>query len=333
MFDMRRREFITLLSGTAAGWLRPARAQQRERMRRIGVLMLYGENDLEGQRRATAFRQGLEKLGWTVGRNLQIDYLWGVGDSDWMRSAAVQLLRLAPAVILANGGSSAVQPLQWATRTVPVIFIGGGDPVADGLVQSFAHPGGNITGFTVLEPSVGAKLLGLLKEIAPHVSRIAIVFDPGNTGNRQRFESAAAAAQKFAVEVVAAPVRASAEIEAAIMQIGRERGHGMIVPPDPFTNTHRKLIVELAAHYRLPTVYALRAAAAEGGLMSYGFDIPDLFRQAAAYADRILKGEKPADLPVQQPTKFELVINLKTAKTLGLTVPLTLQASADEVIE
>jgi ABC-type uncharacterized transport system substrate-binding protein len=333
MFDMRRRAFINLLGGAAVAWPLAARTQQVERMRRVGVLMLYGEKDPEGQLRAAAFRQGLEKRGWTIGRDLQIDYLWGVGDSDWIRSAAARLLQSAPDAVLANGGSAAVQAVQQSTRTVPVIFIGGADPVADGLVQSLAHPGGNITGFTVLEPSVGTKLLGLLKEVAPRLARVAVMFNPDNTGNRQRFEMAAAAAQEFAVEVSAAPVRGAAEIEAAMTRLGHEPDQGLIVPPDPSMNTHRKLIVDLAARHRLPTIHALRAAAVEGGLMSYGVDLPDLFRQAAAYADRILKGEKPADLPVQQPTKFELVINLSTAKALGLTMPPTLLATADEVIE
>jgi putative tryptophan/tyrosine transport system substrate-binding protein len=332
MSDMKRREFITLLGGAAAAWPLAARAQQPERIRRVGVLMLYAENDREGQVRAAVFRKALENLGWTLGRNLQIDYHWGVGDSDWIRSAVAELLSLAPDVILANGGS-AVRPAQQATRAIPIIFIGGADPVADGFVQSLAHPGGNLTGFAVLETSIGAKLLELLKETAPRVVRVAVLINPESPSSLRLFDSAATAAQKFGVEVVAAPVRESAEIEAAMTQIGREPDYGMIVPPDPSTNTHRKLIVELAAHYRLPTVYALRAATAQGGLMSYGVDIPDLFRQAAGYVDRVLRGEKPADLPVQQPIKFELVINLKTAKALGLTVPLTLQASADEVIE
>jgi putative ABC transport system substrate-binding protein len=332
MLDMRRREFITLLGGAVTAWPLAARAQQGERMRRVGVLMLYVENDPQGQIRATAFRQTLESLGWTVGRNLQIDYLWGVGDSDWISVAAAQLLKRAPDVIVANGNST-VRPVQHATSTVPVIFIGSADPVADGFAQSLAHPGGNLTGFTVLETSVGAKLLELLKEIAPGVEQVAVLINAGSTSSRRLFDSAAAAAQKFAVGVVAAPVLEPAEVEAAMMRFGRERALGLIVPPDPVTNTHRKLIVELAARYRLPAIYGLRAAAAEGGLISYGVDLPDLFRKAAGYVDRVLRGENPADLPVQLPTKFELVINLKTAKALGLAVPLIMQMTADEVIE
>jgi putative ABC transport system substrate-binding protein len=293
--------------------------------------MLYPENDPEGQRRATGFRQGLEKLGWTVGRNLQIDYLWGIGDADWIQAAAVRLLRQGPDVLLANG-DAATRGAQQATRTVPVIFIVSADPVADGYVQSMARPGGNLTGFTVLEPSMGAKLLELLKEIAPHISRVAVMSNQDSPGNQQLYAAAAAAA-KLANEVVATPVREPTEIEAVMTRIGREPNYGLIVLPDPTINSHRKLIVELEARYRLPAIHALRAATADGALMSYGVDLPDLHRQAAAYADRILKGEKPGDLPVQAPTKFELVINLKTAKTLGLTVPLIMQMTADEVIE
>src|SRR5262245_48572142 len=329
---MERRDCITLLAGGAAAWPLAARAQQTERTRRIGVLMLYPESDPQGQLRATALRQGLEKLGWTIGRNVQINFQWGLGDADWIRSAAAQLLRLSPDLILANG-DAATRVTQQSTRTVPVIFIAGSDPVAEGLVQSLAHPGGNSTGFLVLEPSLGPKLLELLKEIAPRVARIAVLFNPDNPGNQRLATWATAAAPKFAVDVVAAPLRDSIEIDAAMTQWGHDPAYGLIVLPDPSTNSHRKLIVELAARHRLPAIHALRAATADGGLMSYGVDLPDLFRQAANYADRILKGEKPADLPVQATTKFELVINLKTAKTLGLEVPPTLLARADEVIE
>ena len=222
--------------------------------------------------------------------------------------------------------------VQQSTRTVPILFIAGSDPVAEGLVDSLAHPGGNLTGFLVLEPSLGTKLLELLKEIAPSVARIAIVFNPDNPGNQRLASWAIAAAPKFAVDVMAAPLRNSTEIETAMEGWGRQLEHGLIVLPDPSTNSHRKLIIELAAHYRLPAIHALRAATTDGGLMSYGVDLLDLFRQAAAYVDRILKGDKPTDLPVQAPTKYELVINLKTAKALGLDVPPTLLARADEVI-
>ena len=314
LFDqLRRREFITLLGGAVA-WPPAARAQQADRVRRIGVLMLYPEHDPEGQRRATAFREGLQKLGWVVGRNVQIDFQWGLGDTNWIRSAAAQLLRLAPDVILANG-TPAARTMQQLSRTVPVIFIAGSDPVLDGLVPSLARPGGNLTGCYVFEPSLAAKLLELLKEIAPQVGRVAILTNP-DANPASWIASAVAAAPKFAAEVVAAPLRGSNEIEAAMAQWGREPNFGLIVVPDPATNSHRKLINELAARHRLPVIHALRAPAAEGGLISYGIDLPNLFRQSAVYADRILKGAAPTDLPIFQPTKFELVINLTTAKAL-----------------
>jgi putative tryptophan/tyrosine transport system substrate-binding protein len=325
----KRCEFVTLIGGAAA-WPLAARAQQ-ERMRRIGVLMLYPESDPEGQLRATAFRQGLQKLGWVVGRNVQIDFQWGLGDADWIRSAATQELRLAPDVILANG-TPAAKTMQQTSRTVPVIFIAGSDPVLDGLVLSLAHPGGNLTGFYVFEPSLGAKLLELLKEMAPHVARVAILSNP-DVSQANWHASVAPAAARLAVEAVEAPLRDSNEIEAVMAQWGRERNFGLIVVPDPATNAHRKLINELAARHRLPVIHALRAAVAEGGLMSYGVDLPNVFRQSAAYADRILKGANPADLPIFLPTKFELVINLTTAKTLGIDVPLALMARADELLD
>jgi putative tryptophan/tyrosine transport system substrate-binding protein len=231
--------------------------------------MLYPENDPQGQLRATAFQEGLQKLGWVVGRNVQIDFRWGFGDADWIRSAAAQLLRPSPDVILANG-TPAAKTMQQASRTVPVIFIAGSDPVGDGLVPSLAHPGGNLTGFYVSEPSLGAKLLELLKEIAPHVARVAILFNP-DANPASWTASAAAAAPKFAVELVAAPLRDAKEIEAAMAQWGREPNVGLIVAPDPATNAHRKLINELAARYRLPVIHASRAAAAEGGLISWVF--------------------------------------------------------------
>jgi putative tryptophan/tyrosine transport system substrate-binding protein len=329
---MRRREFIIVLAGAATVSPLVARAQRPERTRRIGVLMLYPENDPQGQLRAATFRRELEKIGWTVGENLQINYYWGTGDADWVRSAAAQVLRQAPDVMLANG-DAAVKAAQQSTRTVPVIFIASGDPVGDGLVESLAHPGGNLTGFGVMEPSLGAKLLEMLKQVAPRVTHVAVLLNPDSANNQRALALLVAAAPRFAVEVVAAPLREPAEIEAAITQWGQGSDDGLIVLADPSTNSHRRLIVELAARHRLPVIYALRAATADGGLMSYGVDLPNLFRQAAIYADRILRGEKPADLPVQLPTKFELVINLKTAKALGLDVPLSLLATADEVIE
>jgi putative tryptophan/tyrosine transport system substrate-binding protein len=328
---MRRREFIMLLGG-AAGWPLAARAQQPQPMRRIGVLMLYAENDAEGQLRAKAFRQQLEKTGWTVGRDLQIDYHWGVGDEDWVRSVVAEVLRSPPEVIVVNTAPAA-QMVQQASRTVPAIFIGSDDPVGDSLVRSLAHPGGNMTGFTVMEASVGTKFLELLKEIAPHIARVAVLLNPESLSSQGILRSARAAAQGFGVEISEAPVHDAAEIEAAMAKSGQETAGGLIVPADPATNGHRKLIVELAIRYRLPAIYGLRAAAIAGGLISYGVDLPELFRQAAAYADRMLRGEKPADLPVQRPTKYELVINLKTAKALGIEVSPSLLARADEVVE
>jgi putative tryptophan/tyrosine transport system substrate-binding protein len=325
--NVARRKFIAALGGASFAWPLAARAQQTERVRRIGVLMLYPENDPAGQVRAAAFRQGLEKLGWTIGRDLQIDFHWGTGDVGWIRGAVAELMMRVPDLILANS-SETIAPVQQATRTLPVIFIGGGDPVADGFVQSLARPGGNLTGFTVLEPSIGAKWLELLKQIAPDISRVAVLVNPDSLSSKRLSAWAADAAPKFAVEVEEVPVREPADIEAA-MAARRSGSHeGLIIPADPVTNSQRKLIVDLAARYRLPAIYGLRAAPGEGGLMSYGVDLPNLFREAAVYADRILKGEKPANLPVQQPTKFEFVINLKTTKALGLTVPQSLLASA-----
>jgi putative ABC transport system substrate-binding protein len=328
---MKRREFITLLGSAVTAWPLAARAQQNEHMRRIGVLMLYPENDSEGQLRATALRQGLQKLGWLAGRNVQVDFKWGLGDADWIRSAAAQLLQLAPDVILANG-TPAAKIMQQASHTIPVIFIAGSDPVLDGLVPSLAHPGGNLTGFYVFEPSLGAKLLELLKEIAPDVARVAILSNP-DANPASWLAAAVAAGPKFAVEVVSAPLRDSNEIEAAMAQWGREPNFGLIVVPDPATNAHRKLINRLAMRHRLPVIHPLRAAAVEGGLMSYGVDLPNVFRQAATYADRIFKGVSPADLPIYLPTKFELVINLATAKVLGIDVPLSLMLRSDEMLD
>jgi putative ABC transport system substrate-binding protein len=294
--------------------------------------MLYPAKDPQGELRALVFQHELEKAGWTVGGNLQINFHWGTGDADWVRSAIAQILGQSPDVMLANG-DAAVKAAQQLTRTVPTIFIASGDPVGDGLVPSLAHPGGNLTGFAVMEPTLGAKLLGMLKQVAPQVTRVGVLVNPDSVTHQHIFAFLAAAAPSFAVEIVKAPAREPGQIEAAMTQWGQVSNYGLIVPSDPSTNAQRKLIIELAARYRMPAIYALRAATADAGLMSYGVDIPELFRQAAIYADRILKGEKPAELPVQLPTKFEFVINLKTAKALGLTVPQSLIATADEVIE
>jgi putative ABC transport system substrate-binding protein len=330
---LRRREFITLLGGTAVTWPLAARAQQTDRVRRIGVLMGLAESDPEAKVRAAVFEHALQELGWTRGRSTRMDYRWAPGDVEQTRAAAAELLRLAPDVILAHA-TPATAALQRATRTLPVVFVAVSEPIAQGFVQSLARPGGNITGFTNLEPTLGAKWLELLKEIAPRVTRVAFMYNPNTAPYAILFSrSVEAVAQKIAVELVAAPVHEPAEIEAVLTMLGREPGGGLILPPDPFTVAHRKLIFDLAARYRVPAINAFLYFADEGGLVSYGVDVRDQFRQAAAYVDRILRGEKPADLPVQQPTKFELVINLTTAKTLGLNVPPTLLALADEVIE
>ena len=329
---MRRREVIFLLAATTLANSTVVRAQQAGRPRRIGVVMLYPENDPQGQLRSAAFSQQLEKLGWTVGVNLQVDFKWGTGDADWVRSATEDVLRREPDVLLANG-DAAIKAAQGATRTVPVLFIGSGDPVGDGLIQSLARPGGNLTGFAVMEPSLGAKLLGILKQVAPLVTRVATLVNPDNANHKRIAGQLAAAAPAAGVEIVSATGRETAEIEAAMTRWGQGSGYGVIVPSDPAINSRRGLIVELAARYRLPTIYALRSAVVDGGLISYGVDIVELFRQAAVYADRIIKGEKPAELPVQLPAKFEMIANLKTAKAQGFEIPPSLLSTADEVIE
>jgi ABC-type uncharacterized transport system substrate-binding protein len=329
---MRRREFIACLIGAATALPFAAHAQQPSSVRRIGLLMMYPEKDPQGELRAGVFQRELEKAGWRVGENLQVNFHWGTGNADWVRSAITQILGQAPDVMLANG-DAAVEAARQSTRTVPVIFIASGDPVGDGLVASLAHPGGNVTGFAVMEPTLGAKLLGMLKQVAPQVTRVGVLVNPDSVTHQRIFALLAVAAARFAVEVVKAPAREPAQIQTAVTQWGRESNYGLIVPSDPSTNAQRNLIIELAARYQMPAIYALRAATVDGGLMSYGVDIPELFRQAAIYADRILKGEKPAELPVQLPTKFELVINLKTAKALGLTIPESLLVAADDVIE
>src|SRR3954454_1661824 len=329
---MRRREVIFLVAGTMLASSPVARAQHPGKLRRIGIVMLYPENDRQGQLRSIAFRQQLEKLGWAVGGDLHIDLKWGTGDADWVRSATEDVLSGKPDVLLANGDAAA-KAAQRASRTVPIIFIGSGDPVGDGLIQSLARPGGNLTGFTVMEPSLGAKLLGILKQVAPQVTRVGTLVNPDNANHKRITGQLIAAAPAFGVEIISATGPEAADIATAMSQWGQRLGYGVIVPSDPATNSRRGLVVELAARYRLPTIYSLRSAVVDGGLMSYGVDIVELFRQAAVYADRIVKGEKPADLPVQLPTKFELIANLKTARAQGLNMPPQLLATADEVIE
>jgi putative ABC transport system substrate-binding protein len=328
---MKRRSFIALVGGAAAAWPLAARAQQSTPMRRVSVLMLYEESDPEGQLRAAVFRQGLEKLGWVVGRNLEIVFRWGVGDFDWVQAAARELVIRKPDVLVANGDAAA-RALHSVAGAVPIVFIAS-DPIAQGFVSSIARPGGNMTGFTVLEHSVGPKLLELLKAIAPNVKRAGVLINPANSGSVVLAGAIVAAGSNLAVDATALPIPQSADIDAAIAKLGSEPDGGLIVPPDPTIAGHRKLIIELADRYQLPAIYGLRQYVANGGLISYGVSIPELFRQEALYVDRILRGEKPADLPVQSPIKFELIINLKTAKTLSLSVPQGLLVAADEVIE
>jgi putative ABC transport system substrate-binding protein len=330
---MRRRNFIALLGGAAVAWPLAARAQQGEGVRRIGMLIANAESDPEGQIRAAAFRQDLQKLGWTEGRNIRIDYRWGAGEPDRARAYAAELMALAPDVIVANG-TLASTALQRATRSIPVVFVVVIDPVGAGLVESLAHPGGNITGFATFEPEIGGKWLELLTEISPGLRRIAGILDPTFLGFATVWRVIESIAPRFRLGVTSVVHRdPDDDIEAAVAAFAQEPGGGLIVLPTPANNISRERIISLAARHRLPAVYPFRLYATDGGLMSYGFDSFDLFRRGASYVDRILKGEKPADLPVQAPTKYELVINLKTAKALGLEVPPTLLARADEVIE
>jgi putative tryptophan/tyrosine transport system substrate-binding protein len=329
---IERRKFLATLLGGAAVWPLAARAQQTERMRRIGVLMNLAESDPESQARIAAFREGLGKLGWTDGREVQIEYRWFAGDADRARAYAAELVKLKPDVILA-GTTSSVAALQRETRSVPIVFAQVSDPVGAGFVASLAQPGGNITGFALFEYAIGVKWLELLKQIAPQVTRVAIIYDPTNPETREYLPVIEAAAPSFGMQLSIAPVRDAAGIERAIEQFAREPNGGLIPLPSPLIGLRRDLIISLASRHRLPNVYSFRYYPIEGGLASYGADNIDLFRRAASYIDRILKGEKPGDLPVQQATKFELVINLKTAKALGLDPPISLLARTDEVIE
>jgi putative ABC transport system substrate-binding protein len=329
---MKRRAFITLLGGAAA-WPLAARAQQPpERMRRIGVLMNLAANDPEAPRRLTAFVQGLNQLGWTEGRNVRIDTRWSTGDADLIRKYAAELVALAPDAILA-ASTSIVGPLQQTTRSVPIVFVVVADPVGAGFVESLARPGGNITGFLAYEYGLSAKWLELLKEIAPRVTRAAILRDPTLGLGTAQLAAIKTVAPSFGVEVTPIGLRDAGEIERGIVAFARGASDGLIVTGSTSAAIHRSLIITLATRHRLPAVYPFRYFVSSGGLLSYGPNTVDQYRVAASYIDRILKGGKPADLPVQAPTKYELVINLKTAKALGLTVPDTLLARADEVIE
>ena len=327
-----RRDFITLLGGATIAWPLAARAQQPERMRRVGVLMNLGSDDAEAQARNAAFLQGLQELGWTVGRNVRIEYRWGAGDAELFRRHASELVALAPDVILAGGGAVVPSLLQ-ATRTVPIVFTGTPDPVGAGFVESLARPGGNATGFTIYEYGISGKWLELLKEIAPHVTRAAVIRDPAIAAGLGSWGAIQSVAPSLGVELRPLGVRDAGEIERVVTAFARSSNGGLIVTGSALAIVHRELIATLAARHRLPAVYPLRLFVTVGGLISYGPDSIDPYRLAAGYVDRILKGEKAADLPVQAPTKYELVINLKTAKALGLEVPPTLLARADEVIE
>jgi putative tryptophan/tyrosine transport system substrate-binding protein len=328
--ELRRRAFITLLGGAAAAWPLAAGAQQSERMRHIGVLMALAADDPEGQARIKVFEQGLNELGWSVDRNLRIDYRWGAGDTNRYRSYAAELLALAPDVVVA-AGSAAMGALQ-ATRSVPVVFVQD-DPVGAGFVESLARPGGNATGFSVFEYGISAKWLELLKDFAPQIRRVAVLRDTAIAAGAGQLGALQSVAPSLGIELRPVAVRDPGEIERTITTFARENNGGLIVTAGAGVATHRGVIIKLAAKYRLPAVYAYRYYVADGGLMSYGPNNIDQYRSAAGYVDRILKGEKPADLPVQAPTKYELVINLKTAKALGLEIPPTLIARADEVIE
>jgi putative ABC transport system substrate-binding protein len=330
MPDMKRREFMIFL-GSAAAWPVATRAQQQpDRVRRVGVLMGISD-DPEGQARIAVFRQALAALGWTEGRNVRFVYRWSAGDVVHARQFAKELLDLRSDVILANSTPIAVA-IRDITRTIPTVFVQVSDPITAGVVQSLVRPGGNLTGFTNFEPSIASKWLELVKRVAPNITRVAYLFNP-NTAPLFYARAVETAAPLLSLNPFAAEVHNAAEMEGVIERIAREPGSALIVLPDLFTATNRQSIVGLAAHHRLAAVYPFRYFVASGGLMSYGIEMLDTYRQAASYVDRILKGERPSDLPVQQPTKFEFVINLKTAKALGLGVPATLLARADEVIE
>ena len=334
MFDMKRREFITLLGGAVVAWPGAARAQQPAAVQRIGVLMAYPEGDSEAQAQIAAFRDGLQKLGWMEGRNIRIDTRWvTTTDAELMQRFAKELVALQPDLILSSNTPTTAALLQ-QTRTIPIVFATVGDPIGSGFVASFPRPGGNVTGFVTLDLSLGGKWLELLKEIAPRVNRVAFLFNPATATFADSYlNPLKAAAASVAAEAIAAPVHDTSEFDTVIAAQAREPNSGLIVMPDTFMVAHRVEIISLAARYRLPAIYPFRLFAEVGGLLSYGVDLTDNFRRTAAYVDRILKGAKPSELPVQTPVKFELVINLKTAKALGLDVPIFLQQRADAVIE
>jgi putative ABC transport system substrate-binding protein len=328
---MRRRDFITLLGGAAAAWPLMARAQQPERMRRIGVVMAYAGSDPNGQVQVAAFRQALQKLGWIEGRNIRIDFRYAFDDSARVRALAVELLGLKPDLMVSNS-NFITAILQSEVHSVPLVFVSVSDPIGSGFIKDLAQPGGNITGFANFQPTMGGKWLEKLREIAPQVERVGLMLHP-EPPNIGYLKSAEAAAPSLKIKLVGLEVRNSTEIERVLATFVGEPNGGLIIAPNVVTFANSGLIVALAARYRLPAIYPFAFYAKAGGLISYGFDASDQFRQGAVYADKILRGAKPADLPVQHPTKFELVINLKTAKLLGLEMPLQLQQLADEVIE
>jgi putative ABC transport system substrate-binding protein len=330
---LKRREVISLLSGAAAAWALTARAQQSDRMRRMGVLMSYAQTDPEGQRYVAKLLEALEQTGWMQGHNLQIELRWGGGDRDRIQRQAAELVELKPDLIVGQA-TPAVAALHRTTRTIPIVFVNVSDPIGSGFVESLPRPGGNMTGFSNFESAMGGKWVELLKQIAPHVTRIALMSNPDTSPQARAYlPSIEGAARSLGLALIATPVHDSAAIEGTITAIARDPGGGLILPSDVFTFTHRDLIVRLADQYRVPAVYPFREFAKTGGLMSYGVDLALQFQPAGTYVDRILKGEKPGELPVQGPAKFELMINLKTAKALGLDVPEKLLAFADEVIE
>jgi putative ABC transport system substrate-binding protein len=329
---MNRREFITLLGGGAAALPLAAHGQQGGRMRRIGVLLAYDENDPVAKIVVSAFSQALADLGWADGRNVRMDLRWGGGDINRIRALAQELVGLQPDIIVTNG-TLATAALQRETRTIPIVFAVAADPVASGIITRFNQPGGNITGFASSEATLGGKWLELLSEMAPGLKRAAIMFNPDTAAVSAFMPSFETAARSLKVVPIPAPVRSDVEIETAIIALGRAPGGGLVVMPDVFIIAHRVPIISTAARNNLPAVYGLSESARDGGLLSYGVDLVDNFRRAASYVDRILRGEKPADLPVQLPTKFEMVVNLKTAKALGLAIPPSILPRADEVIE
>jgi putative tryptophan/tyrosine transport system substrate-binding protein len=328
---MRRREFIWMVGG-AATWPLAVWAQQTNAQRRIAILMILGKDDPEANARITAFQKGLQEAGWIEGRNIHFETRWSAGNETEIRRHAEELIALAPDVILANG-NAAVAPLLTATRSIPIVFAIVPDPVGAGFVESLARPGGNATGFVAFEYGLGAKWLEILKEIAPNVTRAAVLRDPSLASGKGQFDAIQSASSLLGLELSPIGVRDAVEMEHAIAEFARFKNGGLIVTSNPLVATHRDLIVMLAAKHKLPAVYFARHFTGAGGLISYGPDYVDQFRRAASYAVRILKGEKPSDLPVQAPTKYELIVNLKTAKALGIQLPLTLAARADQVIE